>query len=389
MESVKIAVVAPTHIPARRANTVQVMKMTQALVTTGHSPRLAVPGKSRASMAPCWDELARHYGLQRQFPLDWLPASPRFRRYDYALRSIHWARGWGADLLYTRLPQAAAMASFLGMAAILEVHDYPRGAIGPILFRGFLRGSGARKLVVITRSLVNDLDQNFGLPGTPFTIVVPDGVDLERYADLPTPMKARRSIVEAQPALPLPPERFTAGYTGHLYPGRGTGLLLEIAARLPEITFLLVGGEPQDVARLRAESVSEDLENVLLTGFVPNLELPRYQAACDVLLMPYQRRVAASSGGDISRYLSPMKLFEYLACGRPILSSDLPVLREILTSENALLLPPDDVSAWVTALQDLQRSPERRAAMGSAALSDAGRYTWEDRASRILDGVEL
>lgn len=363
--------------------------MTHALAATGHSPRLAVPGKPAASMVPSWDELARHYGLQRQFPLDWLPASPRLRGYDYALRSVYWARRWGADLLYTRLPQAAAIASILGMAAILEVHDFPYGTIGPIMFRLFLRGSGARRLVAITHSLVNDLDQNLGVPGTPFTLVAPDGVDLERYADLPTPMEARRSILAAQPALPLPSERFTAGYTGHLYAGRGAPLLLEMAARLPEVTFLLVGGEPQDVAGLRTESISRGLENVVLTGFVPNLELPRYQAACDVLLMPYQRRVAGSSGGDISRYLSPMKLFEYLACGRAVLSSDLPVLREVLTPENAVLLPPDDVSAWVAALQSLQRNPERRAALGSAALCDAGRYTWEARASRILEGVEL
>ena len=90
--------------------------------------------------------------------------------------------------------------------------------------------------------------------------------------------------------------------------------------------FLIVGGEPQDVENLRQRVRVIGLKNVILTGFVPNARLPLYQAACDVLLMPYQRQVAASSGGDIARYLSPMKLFEYMACERPIISSDLPVL---------------------------------------------------------------
>jgi glycosyltransferase involved in cell wall biosynthesis len=120
---------------------------------------------------------------------------------------------------------------------------------------------------------------------------------------------------------------------------------------------------------------------------VPNAVIADYQAACDVLLMPYQRRVAASSGGDIARYLSPMKAFEYLACGRPILSSDLTVLQEVISSTNAILLPPEDVDAWVAALVDLDANPARRQALGRQARLDARRYTWEARARRILEGL--
>jgi glycosyltransferase involved in cell wall biosynthesis len=127
---------------------------------------------------------------------------------------------------------------------------------------------------------------------------------------------------------------------------------------------------------------------MFLTGFIPNAELSSYHAACDAFLMPYQRRVAASSGGDIARYLSPMKLFEYMACGRPILCSDLPVLREVLNSENAILLPPDNVDAWVNALQSLKGDTQRRLSLGAQARRDVEGYTWERRAARILDGME-
>jgi len=128
----------------------------------------------------------------------------------------------------------------------------------------------------------------------------------------------------------------------------------------------------------------DGLKNVILTGFVPNAELPRYQAACDVLLMPYQRQVAASSGGDISRYLSPMKLFEYLACERPIVSSDLPVLREVLHAGNSILLPCDDTDAWVSALQKLEIDAGLRQRLATQARLDAQQYTWEARAEKIL-----
>jgi glycosyltransferase involved in cell wall biosynthesis len=383
---VKIAVIAPTSIPARRANTVQVMKMCQALVELGHSVRLAAPSDALNAPRPGWETLAHHYGLRYSFPVDWLRADPRLRRYDFGWRAVRWARSWGADLLYTRLPQAAALASALGLPTLLETHDFPAAGMGIFLFQRFLKGRGARRLVVITRALAQDLSARLGVPAsTPaeagaFILVESDGVDLERYAGLPSPEEARRT-------LPLRLNGFTAGYTGHLYAGRGVELILELAARLPGVSFLLAGGEPADVSRWEDTCQERGLKNVYLPGFIPNTELPRYQAACDVLLMPYQGQVAASSGGDIARYLSPMKLFEYLACGRPILSGDLPVLREVLSSENAVLLPSGDMDAWATAILALQADPLRRAVLGEQARRSAAGYSWTARAGRIFTGL--
>jgi glycosyltransferase involved in cell wall biosynthesis len=211
--------------------------------------------------------------------------------------------------------------------------------------------------------------------------IAPDGVDLERYQDLRSPEESRQSL---PPAFRFSPSAFVAGYSGHLYSGRGVQLILDIAANLPEVTFLLVGGEPEDVVHLRAESQKRSLNNIFLTGFIPNADLPLYQASCDILLMPYQKRVAASSGGDIANYLSPMKVFEYLACGRVILSSDLPVLREVLNDRNSLLLPPDDPAVWVAAIRNLRSNPQLRQALSAQAIKDAQQYSWETRAAKIL-----
>lgn len=392
----KIAIPAPTYLPARRANTIQVMKMAQAFSRLGHQALVMVPGEPPEASLQSWESLADHYGLELKFPLEWLPARPWFRRYDFAWRAVRRARAWGADLLYTRLPQAATLSSRMGLATILEVHDLPQGKMGPLFFRGYLRGRGARRLVVISRALLEDLVRQHGASSAPpFAIVAPDGVDLQRYVGLPSPEQARAALIAVEGAALTPfeerlsPGCFVAGYTGHLYPGRGGEMLLTIAARLPDVTFLLAGGEPQDVARLRESARRGGLNNVILTGFVPNARLPLYQAACDVLLMPYQRRVAASSGGDIARYLSPMKLFEYLACGRAILSSDLPVFREVLSEENAVLLPPEDVEAWAGAIRQLRSNPERRSVLAARVREEAGRYSWEARASRILEDISF
>jgi glycosyltransferase involved in cell wall biosynthesis len=374
----KIALIAPSAIPARTANSIQVMKMAQALTGNGHLVRVYAPG-SPSEMG--WEAMAVHYGLRYAFEVQWVPAAARGRRYDYAFRVVHGARNWDADLVFTRLPQAGAYASQLGTPTIFEIHDFPYKGMGARLLRLFLRGRGARRLVVITHALAADLAAKFGTPDVPpFTVIAPDGVDIARYQGLPNPVKARK-------ALNLPPG-FTAVYTGHLYPGRGAELILEMAARIPEVNFLLVGGEPGDVNRVRKEAHAAGLENLMLTGFVPNAELPQYQAAGELLLMPYQERVAASSGGDIARYLSPMKMFEYLACGRAILSSDLPVLQEVLTPQNACILPADNPDAWASTIRSIKNEPRTMRSLAVGALNTAREHTWEARAEKVLEGIE-
>lgn len=390
----KIAVIAPAGIPSTRANSIQVMKMMDAFVAVGHDARLAVPGSSKRAAAdiPEWDEIAQFYGVQRRFPIRWLTANPGLRKYDYAWASVRWAWSWEADIVYTRLPQAAALSSLLGMATFLEMHDFPQGRMGPLLLKAFLKGKGACRLVVISRALAADLAKEVGNhPIAAKTVVAPDGVDLRRFVDLPTPEEARRRLRDRLEAFAarvggtFTCERFTAGYTGHLYRGRGINMIVELADRIPDMNFLVVGGEAADYQKLVETIRSKKLRNLVPTGFISNADLPAFQAACEVLLMPYQRRVAASSGGDISAYLSPMKLFEYLACGRAIFSSDLPVLREVLTEQNAILLPPEDLSAWIDALRGIQRDPTRRASLARAARQTAASYAWEERARKILD----
>lgn len=379
----KIAIIAPTEIPARRANTIQVMKMAAALSGLGHTVIVTSPAAS--SDPPPEDSAAiqRRYGLSCEIPIVRLAAHPRLRRYDYSLQALRRAKSWGAEMIYTRLPQAAALAAQTGLASVYELHDLPRGITAPLYLKLFVRGRGARRLVLITRILAEDLHARYRTPiEPPFTLVAPDGVDLERFAALPDAPTARRELAQRIPE--LHPNAFTAGYTGHLYAGRGGELLAELARRLPEIQFLVAGGEPPDVERLQAHAQALGLKNFFLTGFIPNADLPLYQAACEALLAPYDRQVSASSGGDIARYLSPMKLFEYLACGRALICSDLPPLREAISTEQALLAAPGDANAWEAALRRLQTDPALTARLGQAARTAAAGFSWERRAARIF-----
>ena len=354
------------------------MKACAALVELGHELTLWLPA---GGPEPEWEVLAVHYGIRVRFPIRRLRSLRALRGYDFCLQAVLGGRRAGAQLIYVWPYQAAAIGSRLGYPTLLEVHDRPAGGMGPRLFRVFLRGKGARRALVTTEALRSWLAANYGQERMEhLAVVIPNGVDLDRYRGLPEP-------IEARAVLGLP-ERFSAGYTGHLYAGRGLELMLSLARWMPDVQLLWAGGQPEAVSYWQDRLRQEGIENLKLLGFVPNERLPIVQAACEVLLMPYERRIAVSSGGDTSATASPMKLFEYLAAGRAILASDLPVLREVLNEANAQLLPPDEPELWREALQRLRKYPERRARLGEQARLDAQRYSWTERARRAVEGLE-
>ncbi len=105
--------------------------------------------------------------------------------------------------------------------------------------------------------------------------------------------------------------------------------------------------------------------------------------------MPYRPAVSDSGGGNIVEVFNPMKMFDYLAAGRAIISSDLPVLHEILNQENALFARADDSSDWIHKLGLLVQDAELRSRLAAQAAADAPQYDWHVRAERALSVTGL
>lgn len=371
----KICCITSFRIPSRAANSIQVMKVGQALSQLGHEVLMYAPGNVHTP----WKELAALYGLSLPFEVNWLPDYPQLKRYDFALNAVQQAVRRKAEMIYTWLPQAGLMALLGGFPVVLEIHDRPTGRLGAWLLRRMSQWRGEKRFAVITRALERALREEFSLPlKTDEVVIAPMAVDLERFQQLPTPEDARRLLNL--------PQGLTAVYSGHLYAGRGMDLLLGLAERFPQIRFVWVGGHPDAVESYREVITVRGLTNITLTGFIENQRLPLYQAAGEILLMPYDRQIAGSGGGNTADICSPMKMFEYLACGRAILTSDLPVLHEVLNDTNAVFCPPQDLKGWSAALSALANDPLRIEMLGKNARETARRFTWLARQEKILAG---
>jgi glycosyltransferase involved in cell wall biosynthesis len=170
-------------------------------------------------------------------------------------------------------------------------------------------------------------------------------------------------------------------YAGHLYPWKGAGVVLAALAALPGVRGLIVGGHPgeSDLESNKREAARLSIaDRVRFTGAVPPAEVAGLIAEADVLVLPN------TSTHLSARYTSPLKLFEYLAAGKPIVASDLPSIREVLEDgRNALLTPPGDPAALAAALARVLADPVLAGRLARQAFDDATGYTWARRAERL------
>ncbi len=176
-------------------------------------------------------------------------------------------------------------------------------------------------------------------------------------------------------------------YVGQLYPWKGAGLVVDVARLVPEARFVVVGGTPAgpdgdpDVAALvrqiRAAGAGDRFE---LRGYVPYGLVPQHLREASVALLPLPDEPVAR------HFTSPLKLFDYMAAGVPIVASDLPAIREVLRhGENALLATPGDPAAFAAAVRYLLSDPAYARRLGERVREDVRAYSWDARAARLLE----
>ncbi|WP_255349318.1 glycosyltransferase family 4 protein [Thioalkalivibrio sp. ALJ7] len=343
------------------------MHMCDALIGRGLRVSVAPPASSfgRASRSAL-----SGYGVKHEVPIHRL-WKPGIRGgglvYRFFLKRL--LSTSPADFVYGRSLQGCRIAAELGKPTAFEAHkpEWELGERSRVDFERLLAGTGFRAVVCISEALERRLLEAFpGLDGR--TIVAHDGAPA-----LEKPESAGRN------------EEFVVGYFGSLHKGKGVETLLEVAPRCSWATFRIVGGDPSTIQAWREEHVIP--ANVHFLGHHAHRELPTMMAECDVLVAPYLEKVSVhGGGGDVARWMSPLKLFEYMAMLRPIVAADLPVLREVLRDgDNALLAGPGKVDEWVRALELLRDDGELARRLGEQARSDyEARHTWDARAGHIL-----
>jgi len=383
----ELVLVANARMPSQRAQSLQLAHAAASFARAGAPTTLLHARRFPTPALPAGQDLFDYYDVDpgprpdvRALPcVDWIDRVPtrlqfvpaRVQEWTFSRTAARAAEQLGGRVLSREIECGARLARRRHPHLFLEIHRVPGGR----LRRRWLdrAARGARGVVAISSGVRDDLVAAGVDAGK--VLVEHDAVAASRLSGLPERDEARER-------LGLDPGAFVVAYTGGLLAWKGVDLLVDAARELPDLTFVVAGGMDADVRRLRERA--RGLAHVRIDGFQPPARVADYLAAADVGVVPNRSRPAISA-----RYTSPLKIFEALGAGLPLVVSDLPSMRDILEPEReAVFVAPDDARALAAGLERLARDDELRRRIAAEVRTRAREHTWDARARRLLDWME-
>ena len=377
--NMKLIYIFDGRIPTQRAHGLHIVKMCEALGRIV-DVTLVVPGKATRDI----EKVFTFYGLEKTFSVHYIPTRDfiSWGRIGYWINQLAFTRSlFSAGVLpkplecriLTRDGISGWVLARRGYRVFYDMHGVPHRFMA--LWRVGMRAM--QGIVVTNRWKVNFCKQELGLHQERF-LVAPNAFDPRSFSGLPEKEELRKRL-----NLPLGP---IIAYTGHLYDWKGAEVLAQAAKLLSGVTVLFVGGTEQDVARFRKKH--EHIANILLLGFKPYTLVPHYLKAVDVLVLPNSNVSRSRRLEGYSKFeTSPIKLFEYMASGRPIVASDMPSIREILDEKSAVFVTPDDPEALARGIQRVLNKPVFAAQLGESAKEAVKKHTWDNRAVSVYNFI--
>lgn len=375
----KIVYVSNTRLPTEKAHGLALMKLCEAFEEQGREVAVIVPRlwrKGGGSPFAAYGLREDVFSIKTVFTID-LVLFPFFKKIMFLLQMLSFSlaasffvhqkyRKDSTVVIFSHDYIPLFFLSFLPLIFFYDIHHFPGNNF---MYRRVMRKAAG--FGVQTRWKIGELKKKFGIPKEKI-VYWPNGTDI---ADFSIALNKN----EARKRLGIPPQERVALYTGQLFSWKGVHTFLEAARYLKEISLYIVGGNSEDLPQAKeyARTLS-DPDSIHFVGSRPHEEIPLWLKAADVLVLPNTGIQKVSL-----YYTSPMKLFEYMASGRPIVASDIPSIREVLGEEEAFFAEADNPKSFAEAitksLDNLMLSEEK----GKKAALSAQKFSWGARAGKL------
>lgn len=373
--SMKMYYIANARMPSEKAHGIQIAKMCEAFIEAGVDLTLIVPRRATDPRS-----LQDYYNLRvpiplvRLYALDWYTSGS----IGYFLSSVTfmcsylffiWSKKRAGErpILYTVDIDnySSSVLAFLGLPIFSEMHGAKPHTLAQHLL--FKKASG---IIAINKIIIRELQKNF--PRSPARYLVePNGVDLSSFRT--------QEKQAARTKLGLPDTKIVL-YAGRFFAWKGLEILPQAASATPTLRWQMVGGNREEFEKIAEGSVPS---NMYFAGSRPHEEMPLWLSAADALIVLGTVRDTQSY-----RYTSPMKLFEYLAVGRPIIASNTPAICEVVSSKEVSFYEPDNVQDLARAIEHAIANPFLLVEQIEAARHKAVASSWQARAERIKQFIQ-
>ena len=370
-----ICYLASSDVPSDAANSIHVVHMCQAMSDLGNKVTLIAP-TLKLSFGDKSELLRKKYNVKADYALHhiWIAGIPG-GGWIYR-RQLSWVfQRAKPDFVYGRNLEDCLFAAQNRYETVLEVHMpiWMMGGSSERILETLIAEPTFKALVVISKALAEVYSKKY--PSLKNKIIIaPDAA----------PEWQQKKRIEK------PASKFRIVYVGGLYPGKGIEILIDLAPKCPWAEFIVVGGTESEIRNWQTR-IPQATKNIVFVGRQPHANVYKYLISADVLVAPFQHHVQGyGDTWDLAPWMSPLKIFEYMAACRPMIVSDLPVIREVLEHKhNALLVDPEDVESWVQAIQYIRDNPDITREMAERAYSDyLEHYTWNSRAKKLFDKLQ-
>jgi len=405
----KLFYFANSRIPTEKAHGIQIMNMAESFAQNDAVVTLILPTRKNSPFKNT--DPFEYYGVEKIFKIKKIFCpDPNFLMhlpdgiyikvqsfffiiglYFYLLFHcrgvLQYAPARNDNIFYTRDEYLLPVLQKFSNRVVWEAHTLPKNK------KHYLKyWQRCHKIIAITKGIKDEL-VNLGLDAEKI-LIAPDGVNIKNF-QFPISNFQINYKSQIRKKLSLPIDKKNIMYTGHLYAWKGVDTLLD-AARffvIPseaersrgiyknfDLLFVFLGGTEYDVKNFQEKA--KDLSNVLILGHKPPNEIPEYLQAADILILPN------SKNDEKSNWTSPLKMFEYMASGKPIIASDLPVIREILNENNAILIEPDNAESLGSGINTALQNQELCDKISAQASQDVQNYTWQKRTEKIITFIK-
>lgn len=379
----KIIYLTHTRVPSEKTPSPFILKTCEGFVANGWDVELWAARRRNPDFEDI-DPFEHHgvvtrFPIQRLFTVDLMSALGSIGfvlmviTYNISVAAQLWRRRGEKDLvIYAHDLRDLVIPILIGIPTFCEIHDYYESSM-PFLSRFVIHRV---KGLIVTNSIKTlHLHERYGVEMERM-LMQPNAVDFNMF-HIPV------SKEDAREEIGIPQGRRVVMYTGHAYPWKGVYTLAEAAAFLTGETYIyFVGGTVEDQDALRTFVKERHLPRIVLVPHQTHGKIPFYLKAADVLVLPNTGKETASRDET-----SPVKLFEYAASGRPIVASDLPSIRDLVSDEEVFFAHPDNPVDFARAIE-MAENIEVAEAKRKAAARFAQKNSWDARADAIAEFLE-
>ena len=370
----KICYLSNSAIGSYYASSIQIVKMCEAFTKLGNDVVLISRKAENKKIKK--QNIFSYYDVKSKFTIKILKSFKTFplgiKYYLFSIISIVESLKFRPNIYITRNFFTCFLLVLLRKKIILELHHdlsiESRTVKFLVKYFKFLNSKCIKKIVAITHSVKNTYIDNYR-------------VNNEKILVLPSGSSMKKNFIFKNNK-----KFFKIGYLGTLYESRGSNLIYNLAKIDKKNQYYLYG----DLKKLKNYKKYDLIKNLNLYDWVPYKEISKILSKMDILLMPYVSSIkVAGDVGDISKFTSPLKLFDYLTAGKIILCSDFHVLKEaIKDKQNAIFIKNyKNVFSWKSEIQKLKNQPYKQLIISKNNHKLSKKYSLIQRAYKILNGI--